>query len=190
LSTAIPTIGPIPRKGHRRLCRHKRRPIRRPGRTMAAMALGDMYKEEGEICSSTYRSSTPQAGLGWRQIAGDERHRSRTALRACLYLALSRRKHGSSPLGSANDFKYLSRHDASIHPSLGSFWGISDREQGRPTADIRGNLGGPRCGTRVEGLADRPRDPIDVRPRTPRRVSTLLVGGLSDMMQLPMASWS
>jgi hypothetical protein len=30
-STAIPTIGPIPRKGHRRLCRHNRRPIRHPG---------------------------------------------------------------------------------------------------------------------------------------------------------------
>ena len=36
LSTAIPTIGPIPRKGHRRLCRHNRRPIRRPGRTLLA----------------------------------------------------------------------------------------------------------------------------------------------------------
>jgi hypothetical protein len=81
-----------------------------------------------------------------------------------------------SPLGSANDFKYLSRHDASIHPSLGSFWGISDREQGRPTADIRGNLGGPRCGTRVEGLAGRPLDPIDVRPRTARGFSPLLLG--------------
>jgi hypothetical protein len=36
LSTAIPTIGPIPRKGHRRLCRHNRRPIRHPGRTLFA----------------------------------------------------------------------------------------------------------------------------------------------------------
>jgi hypothetical protein len=44
-STAIPTIGPIPRKGDRRLCRHNRRPIRHVGRTMAAMALGDTYKE-------------------------------------------------------------------------------------------------------------------------------------------------
>jgi len=36
LSPAIPTIGPIPRKGHRRLCRHNRRPIRHPGRTLLA----------------------------------------------------------------------------------------------------------------------------------------------------------
>jgi hypothetical protein len=36
LSTAIPTIGPIPRKGHRRLRRHHRRPIRHPGRTLLA----------------------------------------------------------------------------------------------------------------------------------------------------------
>ena len=36
LSKAIPAIGPLPRKGHRRLCRHNRRPIRHPGRTMLA----------------------------------------------------------------------------------------------------------------------------------------------------------
>ena len=36
LSTATPTIGPIPRKGDRRLCRHNRRPIRHPGRTLLA----------------------------------------------------------------------------------------------------------------------------------------------------------
>jgi hypothetical protein len=35
-STVIPTIGPIPRKGHRRLWRHDRRPIRRSGRTLLA----------------------------------------------------------------------------------------------------------------------------------------------------------
>ena len=35
-STAIPTTIPIPRKGHRRLCRHNRRPIRRPGSTLLA----------------------------------------------------------------------------------------------------------------------------------------------------------
>ena len=33
-SIATPTIGPIPRKGHRRLCRHNRRPIRRPGKDL------------------------------------------------------------------------------------------------------------------------------------------------------------
>jgi hypothetical protein len=40
-------------------------------------------------------------------------------------------------------FKYLNRKAAFHSPSLGSFWGISDREQGRPTADIRGNFHGP-----------------------------------------------
>jgi hypothetical protein len=49
---------------------------------------------------------------------------------------------GSSPLGSANDFRYLRRQYALSSPFLGSFWGISDGEQGRPTADIGGNFAG------------------------------------------------
>jgi hypothetical protein len=56
------------------------------------MALGDTYKEGMRFVQ--YRSTTPQACLGWRQIAGGERHGSRTMLRAWLYLALSRRKQG------------------------------------------------------------------------------------------------
>jgi hypothetical protein len=50
---------------------------------------------------------------------------------------------------------------------LGSFWGISDREQGRPTADIGGNFGGPGEGTKVDDLPGRPLDSSRHRPQLP-----------------------
>ena len=55
-STAIPTIGPIPRKGHRRLCRHNRRPIRHPGRTLLA---NETFAIVCEVRRTGFRSSFP-----------------------------------------------------------------------------------------------------------------------------------
>jgi hypothetical protein len=46
---------------------------------------------------------------------------------------------------------------------LGSFWGISDREQGRSTADI-GRFFTANDSARVDDLAGMPLDPTDFRP--------------------------
>jgi hypothetical protein len=75
---------------------------------------------------------------------------------------------------------------ALFQPSLGSFWGISDREQGRPTADIGGNLDGPR---KRADPAGRPPDLINVPPRKRPLLHPLLTRPVGNDVAARSRAW-
>jgi hypothetical protein len=80
-----------------------------------------------------------------------------------MKLALSRRKQGFETPRERKLFQVLTPPIRSSSPFLGSFWGISDREQGWLTADIDGDFDGSgesraahriSHSSRVRGLSD------------------------------------